>query len=93
MIGADENRTRNLLIWSQTRYHCATTPVELYTPHEYSCIYTCRLSLRSVFSRPAPCLLSLSLCLCQCASQQCCGAVLALAPAPALGLARLSVSR
>ena len=24
--GADENRTRNLLIWSQTRYHCATTP-------------------------------------------------------------------
>ena len=28
--GADENRTRNLLIWSQTRYHCATTPMGLY---------------------------------------------------------------
>ena len=26
LSGADENRTRNLLIWSQTRYHCATTP-------------------------------------------------------------------
>ena len=23
----DVNRTRNLLIWSQTRYHCATDPV------------------------------------------------------------------
>jgi hypothetical protein len=22
----DVNRTRNLLIWSQTRYHCATDP-------------------------------------------------------------------
>ncbi|PTQ28601.1 hypothetical protein MARPO_0159s0018, partial [Marchantia polymorpha] len=22
----DVNRTRNLLIWSQTRYHCATNP-------------------------------------------------------------------
>ena len=22
----DMNRTRNLLIWSQTRYHCATDP-------------------------------------------------------------------
>ena len=25
----DVNRTRNLLIWSQTRYHCATDPVEI----------------------------------------------------------------
>ena len=24
----DVNRTRNLLIWSQTRYHCATDPLE-----------------------------------------------------------------
>ena len=23
----DVNRTRNLLIWSQTRYHCATDPL------------------------------------------------------------------
>ena len=23
----DVNRTRNLLIWSQTRYHCATDPM------------------------------------------------------------------
>ena len=27
--GADENRTRNLLNWSQTRYHCATTPLDI----------------------------------------------------------------
>ena len=26
-IEPDVNRTRNLLIWSQTRYHCATDPV------------------------------------------------------------------
>ncbi|EFH60674.1 hypothetical protein ARALYDRAFT_896404 [Arabidopsis lyrata subsp. lyrata] len=26
----DVNRTRNLLIWSQTRYHCATDPDEDY---------------------------------------------------------------
>ena len=25
-IEPDVNRTRNLLIWSQTRYHCATDP-------------------------------------------------------------------
>jgi hypothetical protein len=24
----DVTRTRNLLIWSQTRYHCATEPLE-----------------------------------------------------------------
>lgn len=24
----DVNRTRNLLIWSQTRYHCATDPLD-----------------------------------------------------------------
>ena len=28
----DVNRTRNLLIWSQTRYHCATDPVKLLCP-------------------------------------------------------------
>ena len=26
-IEPDVNRTRNLLIWSQTRYHCATDPL------------------------------------------------------------------
>ena len=26
-IEPDVNRTRNLLIWSQTRYHCATDPM------------------------------------------------------------------
>jgi hypothetical protein len=33
MIGVfepDVNRTRNLLIWSQTRYHCATDPAYVY---------------------------------------------------------------
>ncbi|QCE00414.1 hypothetical protein DEO72_LG7g1704 [Vigna unguiculata] len=30
-IEPDVNRTRNLLIWSQTRYHCATDPL-LYNP-------------------------------------------------------------
>ncbi|PIM99155.1 hypothetical protein CDL12_28356 [Handroanthus impetiginosus] len=29
-IEPDVNRTRNLLIWSQTRYHCATDPVVAY---------------------------------------------------------------
>jgi hypothetical protein len=28
-IEPDVNRTRNLLIWSQTRYHCATDPTLL----------------------------------------------------------------
>ncbi len=27
IIEPDVNRTRNLLIWSQTRYHCATDPL------------------------------------------------------------------
>nr|PNR45144.1 hypothetical protein PHYPA_014915 [Physcomitrium patens] len=26
-VEPDVNRTRNLLIWSQTRYHCATDPL------------------------------------------------------------------
>ncbi|KAL1082344.1 hypothetical protein V6Z11_D09G127300 [Gossypium hirsutum] len=30
----DVNRTRNLLIWSQTRYHCATDPLD------FTCKYT-----------------------------------------------------
>ena len=32
LIGDDgyENRTRNLLIWSQTRYHCTNPPCRLY---------------------------------------------------------------
>ncbi len=31
----DVNRTRNLLIWSQTRYHCATDPRLHTTPWEF----------------------------------------------------------
>ena len=32
-IEPDVNRTRNLLIWSQTRYHCATDPLVNLVPH------------------------------------------------------------
>ncbi|KAG8384450.1 hypothetical protein BUALT_Bualt04G0119100 [Buddleja alternifolia] len=31
-IEPDVNRTRNLLIWSQTRYHCATDPLVTICP-------------------------------------------------------------
>jgi hypothetical protein len=33
----DVNRTRNLLIWSQTRYHCATDPAVVTTKPGYIC--------------------------------------------------------
>ncbi|KAA0038919.1 mitotic checkpoint protein BUB3.3 isoform X2 [Cucumis melo var. makuwa] len=33
-IEPDVNRTRNLLIWSQTRYHCATDPLHILRLHD-----------------------------------------------------------
>ncbi|CAL9219482.1 unnamed protein product, partial [Arabidopsis halleri] len=42
----DVNRTRNLLIWSQTRYHCATDPVEVYV---LNVIYITNMSLLEKF--------------------------------------------
>jgi hypothetical protein len=34
-IEPDVNRTRNLLIWSQTRYHCATDPTVTKVPNTF----------------------------------------------------------
>jgi len=34
-IEPDVNRTRNLLIWSQTRYHCATDPLMTFMTIKY----------------------------------------------------------
>ena len=36
---AVNNRTRNLLIWSQTRYHCATDPVINLANHNHICSF------------------------------------------------------
>ncbi|AES92606.1 hypothetical protein MTR_4g131890 [Medicago truncatula] len=47
-IEPDVNRTRNLLIWSQTRYHCATDPVVIHFGHTY--IYNSTTNICNEFS-------------------------------------------
>ncbi|KAK4397378.1 hypothetical protein Sango_1574400 [Sesamum angolense] len=51
-IEPDVNRTRNLLIWSQTRYHCATDPLRYcFCLYHYNILVQIRL-----FAAPFPAL-------------------------------------